>query len=249
MANSEGYVLAYSGRLQEARKMSGRAEELARGAHQKETVALYKTEAASREALFGNVSVARQEALSALRLSRSRDVEYGTAFALALSGESPQIQSIADELLARFPEDTKVRFAYVPTLRALLALNHNKPSKAIELLDATSSYEGGVRSTGSELLIGAGTLHPIYVRGLAYLVKHQGSEAAREFQKILDHPGIVLSEPIGAVARLQLARAYDLAGDREKARTAYRDFLVLSRSENTDVPLPRGAKAEYLKLH
>ena len=249
MANSEGYVLAYSGRLQEAREMSGRAEELARGADQKETVALYKTEAASREALFGNAAVARQEALSALRLSRSRDVEYGAAFALALSGESSQIQSFADELLLRFPEDTKVRFAYVPTLRALLALNHNEPSKAIELLDATTSYEGGVRSTGSDLLIGAGTLYPIYVRGLAYLMKDQGSEAAREFQKILDHPGIVLSEPIGAVARLQLARAYDLVGDREKARTAYRDFLVLSKSENTDVPLLRGAKAEYLKHH
>ena len=249
MANSQGYVLAYSGRLQEAGKMSGRAEELALGANQNETVALYKTEAASREATFGNVAVARQEALSALRLSRSRDVEYGAAFALALSGESRQSQSVLDELSVRFPQDTKVRFAYGPTLRALLALNHNNPSKAIELLDAAIPYEDGVRSTGSELLIGAGTLHPVYVRGLAYLVKHQGSEAAREFQKILDRPGIVLSEPIGAVARLQLARAYDLAGDRERARTAYRDFLALSRSENTDVPLLRGARAEYLKLH
>lgn len=212
MANSEGFVLAYSDRLEEARKMSGRAEKFARGTDQKETVALYKTEAAAREALFGNVAAASQEALWALRFSRSRDVEYGAAFALALSGESPQNKSIAEELSVRFPEDTKVRFAYMPTLRALLAFNHNNPSKAIELLDPTIPYENGVRSTSSELLIGAGTLHPAYVRGLAYLAKHQGREAAREFQKILDHPGIVLSEPIDAIARLQLAHAWHLAG-------------------------------------
>ena len=127
MANSQGYVLAYSGRLQEAGKMSGRAEELALGANQNETVALYKTEAASREATFGNVAVARQEALSALRLSRSRDVEYGAAFALALSGESRQSQSVLDELSVRFPQDTKVRFAYLTNASRAACVEPQQP--------------------------------------------------------------------------------------------------------------------------
>src|SRR6202007_2289753 len=118
------------------------------------------------------------------------------------------------------PEDTRVQFTYAPTLRALLALNHSRPSKALELLQTTIPYELGRPATGgSEFLLGAGNLYPAYVRGLAYLAAHQGAEAAGEFQKILDHRGIVISDPIGAVAHLQLGRAYALWGDKTKAKS------------------------------
>ena len=152
-----------------------------------------------REALFGNVSTARQRAGDALELSKSRDVEYGAGFALALSGDSSRSQALTEDLSRRFPEDTRVQFTYAPTLRALLALNHSQPSKAVELLQTAIPYEAGSPTEGgSEFLLGAGNLYPAYVRGLAYLAAHQGAEAAAEFQKILDHRGIVVSDPVGA---------------------------------------------------
>lgn len=248
MANSEGFALAYVGRLQAARTMSTHAENFAREAGLRETEALYEIDAALREALFGNASAARQGAMAALELSHSRDVEYGAAAALAISGESLRSQNLAEDLSARFPQDTKVDFAYTPTLLALLTLNHNLPTKAVDLLQTAIPYEGGVRSAGSEILIGAGTLYPAYVRGEAYLAAGQGREAAIEFQKILDHRGIVLSDPIGALAHLQLARADVLIGDRDKAEAAYKDFLALWKDADPNIPVLDQAKAEYAKL-
>src|SRR4029077_3587976 len=134
MPNSEGLVLAYSGHLEEARRMSQRAADLARQADQRETAALYETDAALREAFLGNASTARQRAMAALGLSRSRDAEYAVAFSLALAGDSSRSQTLADDLSKRYPEDTRAVFTYIPTLRALLALNHSEPSKAVELL-------------------------------------------------------------------------------------------------------------------
>ena len=249
MANSEGFVLAYSGQLEEARKMSRRAAELARKAVRRETEALYETDAAVREALFGNVSTTRQRAVDALEIANSKDVGYGAAFALALSGDSSQSQALTEDLSRRFPEDTRVQFIYAPTLRALLALNRGQPSKAVELLQTAIPYEGGIPTEGgSEFLLGAGNLYPAYVRGLAYLAAHQGVEAEAEFQKILDHRGVVLSDPIGALAHLQLGRAYALSGDKTKARSAYQDFLVVWRHADPDIPIFKQAKAEYAKL-
>ena len=218
MSNSEGLVLAYSGHLEEARKMSQRAAALARQADHQETTALYETEAALREAFFGNALPARQRAIAALGLSTSRDVEHGVAFALALSGDSSRSPTLADDLSRRLSEDTTVRFTYIPTLRALLALNRNEPSKAIELLQTAIPYE-----------LGAGTLYPAYVRGEAYLAARQGREAAVEFQKILEHRGIVVSNPIGALAHLQLGRAYAVSGDKTNAKTAYQNFALERR--------------------
>jgi eukaryotic-like serine/threonine-protein kinase len=249
MSNSEGFALAYSGHLEEARKMSRRAANLARKAERRETEALYETDAAVREALFGNVSTARQRAGDALEISKSRDVEYGVGLALALLRDSSQAKTLTDDLSRRFPEDTRVRFIYVPTLRALLALNHSDPSKAMELLQTAIPYEGGTPTEGgSEFLLGAGNLYPAYVRGLAYLAAHQGAEAAAEFQKILGHRGIVLTDPIGALAHLQLGRAYALAGNKDKARTAYKDFLTLWKDADPDIPLLKQAKAGYVEL-
>src|SRR6516225_9566649 len=224
MSNSEGFVLAYSGHLEAARKMSQLAADLARKTERRETEALYEADAAVREALFGNVSMARQRAVDALELSKSRDVAYGVGFALALSGDSSRSQVLTEDLSRRFPEDTRVQFTYAPTLRALLSLNRSQPSKAIALLEPTIPYESGSPTVGgSEYLLGAGNLYPAYVRGLAYLAAHQGSEAGREFQKILDHRGIVICDPIGALARLQLGRSYALSGDKTKAKSAYQD--------------------------
>jgi DNA-binding winged helix-turn-helix (wHTH) protein/predicted Zn-dependent protease len=249
MSNSEGFVLAYSGRLEEARTMSRRAADLARKAERRDTEALYETDAAVREALFGNASTAMQRVGHALELSKSRDVEYGSAFALALSGDSSRSQALSDELPRRFPEDTRVQFAYLPTLRALLALNHSEPSNAVEVLQTAIAYEAGtLNEGGSEFLLGTGNFYSAYVRGLAYLAAHQGREAAVEFQKILAHRGIVLTDPIGALAHLQLGRAYALSGDKTKARSAYQDFLTLWKDADTDIPIFKQAEAEYAKL-
>jgi DNA-binding winged helix-turn-helix (wHTH) protein/predicted Zn-dependent protease len=249
MSNSEGFVLAYSGHLQAAGKMSQLAADLARKTERPDTEALYEADAAVRKALVGNVSTARQRAVHALQLSKSRDVAFGAGFALALSSDSSRSQALTEDLSKRLPEDTRVQFIYAPALRALLALNHNQPSKAVELLQTAIPYELGRPSIGgSEFLLGAGNLYSAYIRGLAYLAAHQGAEAAAEFQKILDHRGLVISDPIGSLAHLQLGRAYAVSGDKTKAKSAYQDFLTLWKDADPDVPIFKQAKAEYAKL-
>jgi tetratricopeptide (TPR) repeat protein len=246
IADHEAFVLAYSGRLQQARKMSRHAADLAQQAARREPAALYETAAALREGFFGNGLVARQNSTAALAHSKDRDVEYGAAFALALSGDLSQSQALADDVERRFPEDTSAKFSYMPTIRALLALKHRQPSRAVDLLQVAVPYEIGAPHSSFFGFFGA--LYPVYVRGLAYLALHQGSEAAAEFQKILDHRGLVVSDPIGALARLQLGRAFALSGDRAKARAAYQDFLTLWKDADPDIPILKEAKAEYRKL-
>jgi eukaryotic-like serine/threonine-protein kinase len=245
ITDKEAYVLAYSGQLQEARSMTRRAENLAREAGDREREAQYEAAAAVREALLGNALEAKHHARAALALSSGRDVEYGAAVALARAGQSSSSEALGDELERRFPEDTLVKFSYLPTLRALLALNQRKPLKAIELLQPATPNELG-SSVDSVGFVGA--LYPVYVRGQAFLALRQGSEAAAEFQKILDHPGIVLSDPIGALAHLQLGRAYAMQGDTSKARAAYQDFLTLWKDADPNIPILKQAKAEYAKI-
>jgi tetratricopeptide (TPR) repeat protein len=210
LANQEAFASAYIGQLRQGRRMSQRAAGLARQNAERETAVLWETGVALREAFFGNLPAARRGAMAALDNSKDREVEYGAAFALALSGDSARSQTLANDLESRFPEDTSVRFNYLPTVRALLALNHDEPSKAIEMLQITAPYELGVPPSSIHGFFGA--LYPIYVRGEAYLSAHQSAEAAAEFQKILDHRGIVVSDPIGALAHLQLGRAYAMHG-------------------------------------
>ena len=241
-----GSVLAYSGRLQLARGMSRRAAELARQAGHREGAAQHEAGAAVREILFGNAPDARRIALSAQDLSNGRDAEYGIAVALALSGNSAQAQTLAEDLEKRFPEDTLVNFSYLPALRALLALHQQQPSKAVELLQSAAAFEVGNHSGSSVGFVG--TFYPIYVRGLAYLAAHRGADAAAEFQRILDHRGIVVADPIGALARLQLGRAFLLAGDKSKARTSYQEFLALWKDADPDIPILKQAQAEYAGL-
>ena len=246
LAHHQSLVLAYSGQLQEARKMSKRAADLARQAGHRQRAALFEAAEALREAFFGNAPDARRAAAAALEASRDRDVEYPTAFALALSGDSARAQTLADDLAARFPEDTIARSSELPTLRALLALNHADPARAIELLQIAVPYDLGAPRSNIHGFFGG--LYPAYVRGKAYLAMHQGAEAAAEFQKIPDHRGIVFSDPIGAVARLQLARAFVLSGNRDQAKTAYLDFLTLWKGADPGIPVLAEAKAEFARL-
>jgi tetratricopeptide (TPR) repeat protein/predicted Ser/Thr protein kinase len=246
ISDKEAFVLAYSGHLQQARRMSRRAVDLAQQAAQRETAALYETAAALWEAFFGDAPAARQGAIAALKLSKDREVEYGAAFALAVAGDSSRCQTFADDLEKRFGEDTSVRLSYLPALRALLALNRGEPSKAVELLQIARPYDLGTPRSSIHGFFGG--LYTVYVRGEAYLAARQGAEAAAEFQKILDHRGIVVSDPIGALAHLQLGRALVLSGDKVKAKTAYQDFLTLWKDADPDIPIFLQAKTEYARL-
>jgi tetratricopeptide (TPR) repeat protein len=246
ISNKEAFALAYSGHLQQARSRSRRAVAEAQEGGQRERAGLWEAGAAVREALFGNAPEARARAMAGLALSTDREVEYGAAFTLALAGDSRRSQEIADDLERRFPDDTSVRFSYLPVLRARLALNHREPAKAVEALQIAVANELGAPRSMIHALFGA--FYPIYVRGESYLALHQGAEAAAEFQKILDHRGIVVDDPIGALAHLQLGRALVLAGEKDKARIAYRDFLALWKDADVRIPILRQAKVEYGKL-
>ena len=173
-------------------------------------------------------------------------MEYGAAVALALAGDFSQSQALANDLERRFPDDTEVKFAYLPVLRGVLALKHQAPSNAIELLQPAARYELG--APDSSIIGFFGALYPSYVRGEAYLELHQGAQAAAEFQRILDHRGIVINDPIGALAHLQLGRALVLSGDKTKANAAYQDFLTLWKDADPDVPILKQAQAEYARL-
>jgi DNA-binding winged helix-turn-helix (wHTH) protein/Tfp pilus assembly protein PilF len=250
IADHEALVLAYSGHLEQARQMSRRAEDLARPAAQSvshsERAALFETPSALREAFFGNVPAARRSAMAALALSKELYVEFGAAFALALAGDFVESQKLANDLDQRFGEDTSVRFDHLPALRGLIALNHGDASKAIALLQIATPHELGAPRSAVHGNFGA--LYPVYVRGEAYLALHRGAEAVSEFQKILDHRGIVVSDPIGTLAHLQQARAYAQSGDTAKARTKYREFLTLWKTADPDIPILKQAMAEYAKL-
>ena len=241
----EAETAAFSGRLRSAREISRRAMDSAERAEEKEPAATYSALSGLREALFGNADEARRRATLAMGRSAGRDVQYGAALALAYAGDDGRAQALTDDLGKRFPEDTIVQFNYLPTLRAKLAVSKGNASEAIESLRAATPYELGQTTCST---YGWTALYPVFVRGEAYLAAHQGSEAAAEFQKILDHRGIVLNEPIGALAHLGLARAYAMQGDTAKAKAAYQDFLTLWKDADPDIPILNAAKAEYAKL-
>jgi tetratricopeptide (TPR) repeat protein len=240
----EADTAAYYGQLRKALEFSRRAVASAEGAEKKETAAGYEANTALREAVFGNIVQAQKRAAATLKLSTGRDSWYGAALAQAFAGDTAQAQKLGDDLAKQFPEDTIVKFNYLPTIRALIALNRNDASKAIEILQAAGSYELGIEGQSGLAL----SLYPVYVRGESYLVAHQGSEAIAEFQKIFDHRGIVVNEPIGALAHLQIGRAYALQGDTAKSKAAYQDFLALWKDADPDITILKQAKAEYAKL-
>jgi serine/threonine protein kinase/tetratricopeptide (TPR) repeat protein len=243
MLYNESDTAAYAGQFSKARELTRRASESAQRADEKETAAGYQAESAMREALVGNMSQAKQQAQAALALSTGRDVEAISAIALGLAGDAAQASRLAADLAKRFPEGTIVQFNYLPTIHAATALQGGSATKAIEALVPVAPYEVGSAAQSFGF-----ALYPVYLRGEAYLAAHQGSAAAAEFQKILDHPGVVGNEPIGALAHLGLARAYALSGDSAKSRTGYQNFFALWKAADSDIPILIAAKAEYVKL-
>ena len=238
----ESDTAAYGGHFVQARHLSRRAAESALRAGQKETMAGYEAEAAVREALVGNLALAKRQAKDALAFSSGRDVVAMSAVALALTGDSPDSNRLADDLSKRFPVDTVVRYNSLPAIRAATALRNGDSGKAIAAL-AASAYELG--QTAQEVTF---VLYPVYLRGETYIAAKQGTAAAGEFQKLLDHPGLLQNEPIGALAHLGLGRAYVLSGDAGKARAAYQDFFALWKDADSDIPILNQARAEYAKL-
>lgn len=236
---------AYSGHLREAREISRQAADSAERSGEKETAASYIAQSSLREALFGNAVEARRRALVAMRHSAGRDVQYASTLALAYARDDERARLLTDDLAKRFPEDTIVQFNYLPTLRARLNLNEGKISEAIVSLEIAAFYELG-GTTGSSY--GWNALYPVYLRGQADLDSGKSAEAAREFQKIIDHRGIVVNEPIGALAYLGLARAFSMQGNKAEARAAYRVFRELWKDPDPDIPVLKQAEAEFDKL-
>ena len=247
VAHAEALALARSGRLLLARQSSSRAMDLALQERQREAAASYQAARAVWEAVCGNTADARKDAIAALALSNGRDVEYTAGLALAFSGDAARSQPLADDLEQRFPEDTFARFTYVPVLRALSALEHGKPTDTVQRLQIALPYERAVNGLNFNHFY-LGGLHSAYVRGEALLAVHQYAEAAAEFQKILDRRGLVGADPIGALAHVQLGRAFALSGDTIKAKAAYQDFLTLWKHADPGIPILKQAKAEYAKL-
>jgi eukaryotic-like serine/threonine-protein kinase len=246
MSHNQALVLARSGQMRNARIRWRHTIELAQQAGDREKAAIYQAAEAVCEAHCGNLDQAKQRAHAALELGKGRDVEYAAAFALALAGDSSESQRLTEELAKRFPEDTPTQFEYLPTLRALFALCHNAPWDAIERLQTALPYD--LAMPGTAFFAKFGGLYPAYVRGQAYLEAGRSEEAATQFQKVLDHRGIVLADPISALAHLQLGRAYSLSGDNVRAKSAYEDFLLLWKDADPDIPILNQAKMEYAKL-
>jgi tetratricopeptide (TPR) repeat protein len=245
--HQEALTLAYQGRLKEAARLSDRAVILSRQAGSRERAAQFEGARAAWNALLETRAEAKRSAASALSLYRSRDADYGPAFALALLHESVQAHKIEADLEKRYPEDTSVQFSYLPALRALEALNRGDPAKALEMTQVATPYDLAVPGTAFWDGSFFGALYPVYVRGLAYSRMGRHREAAAEFRKLLDHPGIMLNDPIGPMARLQLARALSASGNRAKSAAVYKDLLALWKDADNDIPVVQEAKAESAK--
>ncbi len=239
----ESETAAYLGQFVKALELTRRAADSAQRVDEKETAAEYEAHDAVREALAGNIAVARQQAQTALATANSKVAVAFSAIALGLAGDSAQAERLASDLNKRFKEDTAVQFNFLPMVRAAVSLHVGDAKRAIEALAVAEPYELAEGNTSFTF-----ALYPVYLRGEADLTAKQGAAAVAEFQKILDHAGVVGNEPIGALAHLGLGRAYALSGDAAKAKTAYQDFFALWKNADPDVPVLTQAKAEYAKL-
>jgi tetratricopeptide (TPR) repeat protein len=233
---------AWYGKLKNARELTRRAMDSAEHNDAKETAAGYQAESALREVELGNLEQARSEANAAIKLASSRDVKAVAALALTRAGDAAGAEKLAAELDKTFPLDLLVHRYWLPTIRAEIAMERKDPNRAVELLNETSVIELGLPTNFSVVMV------PVYVRGEAYLALGDANWAATEFQKFIDHRGLVANFPWGALARLGLARAYAMQDDTFKARAAYQDFLTLWKDADSDIPILKQAKAEYAKL-
>ena len=248
---------AFSGHLGQARELTKRAVVSAIQADSKESGAIWQTNAALQQAAYGNAAEARQSAAEALKLApASLGVESEAALAFAMTGDAARAESLAQDLEKRFPLDTQMQSLWLPAIEAQLALNGDRknPAAALNALQAASPIELGSISFVNNI----SCLYHVYIRGEAYLAAGQGNAAAAEFQKIIDHSGIVWNCWTGALARLGVARANALqartsqGADAEVARVRaladYKDFLTLWKDADPDIPILKEAKAEYAKL-
>jgi tetratricopeptide (TPR) repeat protein/class 3 adenylate cyclase len=233
---------AWYGKLKNANELTHRAMDSAQHNDAKETAATYQAAAALRELGSGNRPQARADADAALKLAPNRDVRAIAALVLARAGDTARAEKLAAELDKTSPLDTLVQRYWLPTIRAAIALQGKDPQRAVELLKVAGTIELG-QPTGLAVY-----LCPAYFRGEAYLMLQDGSSGATEFQKFIDHRGLVSNFPWGALARLGLARAYAMQGATVKARAKYQDFLTLWKDADPDIPILKQAKAEYAKL-
>ena len=239
----ESETAADRGQFGLARELTRRAADSARRAQENETAAEYEGHNSLREGLVGLADFAKEDAQSALKAIKGKHGEGFSAIAFALAGDVADANRAIEDLTKRFPQNNVVQTRYLPMARSALALNSRNAQAGIDALTAAAPYELG--HTNEDFTF---ALYPVYFRGQAYLAGKNGAAAAGEFQKILDHPGIVGNEPIGALAHLGLARAYSLSGNTAKAKTAYQDFFTLWQDADSDIPLLIQAKAEDSKL-
>jgi hypothetical protein len=225
--------------LVKARDYSRRAVDAAVRADSKETAAFRQINAALCEAEYGNQSLAKQDVAAALALAPGKDVKLLSALALARAGDPAHARTIADELARAYPLDTMLKVYWLPTIHAAIDLDANSPSQALIDLEPTAPYE-----LGQPPQFQLGTLYPVYLRGQAYLAAHNGPAAAAEFQKFLDHRGVVLNYPLGALAHLGAARADALSGNTSKIKSAYQDFFTLWKDADPTIPIFVAAKSE-----
>jgi len=233
---------AWYGKLKNARELTRRAMDSAQHNDANEAAAAYQAAAALREVESGNREQARTDAEAAVKLAPNRNVRALATLALARAGDTAAAEKLAAELDKTFPLDTLIQRYWLPTIQAAVALQRKDPNRAIEILQVTMMIELGQPANITAFLC------PVYLRGEAYLMLHDGNAAAAEFQKFIDHRGVVVNFAWGALARLGLARAYAMQGDPVKARTAYQDFLTLWKDADPDIPILKQAKAEYATL-
>ena len=256
----EADTAAFTGRLRQARGLTQRAADSAVHSDNKESAAVWLEIAALRETAFGNPAEARRAVAEGLKLApASPGVRTEAALASAISGDGAKAELLARDLARDFPLDTQMQHLWLPSIRAQLALNKKDPVAAIDLLQSPLQSGGGQLELGQiSFTLNISCLYPVYVRGEAYLAAGQGSAAAAEFQKILDHSGIVWNCWTGALAHLGVARANalqartsqgaDADAARVRALAAYKDFLTLWKDADPDIPILKQAKTEYAKL-
>jgi eukaryotic-like serine/threonine-protein kinase len=248
--NSEDVLLSYeadtaafAGQMGKSRRLSEQAITSALQVDEKEAAAAFRSEWAVREGVFGDFDEARRQARAALAESSARDVEARAVFALALAGDP--VDHMMEDLARRFPEDTTVQFIFLPVIRAQLALNRHEATRAIHELDPSSPFD--LASASPEQIIPF-ALYPCFLRGNAFLANQQPAQAAVEYQKILDHPGIVVNELIGALAVKNLALAYAQVGQNDKSAATYRQFISLWHEADEGNAVSREASLELSKL-
>ena len=241
LLDGKARVERYYGHCRSARLLHERALQLSGTPETAPTRAVYDIDDALNEAEVGRVVRARGMAEKALKTFEGRNVRLAAALAFARAGDIEQARKLADSIDRAAPSDTVIQHYCLPTIRAAMKLAANDPGEAVEILRATERYEM------SEAAFNC--VYPAYIRGLAYLQMHQGRQATQEFQKLLDHPGIVGRNVIGALSHLQMARAEKLAGDSPAARKSYEEFLTLWKDADSDLPVHQQAKAEYAKMY